>query len=101
MMNPFKPNEVKLFNYNKENIENQKLNMTREKTQLANGQTHEYTKNYKPKSYSDVIKRPQSYGDAINKPLSYGDARNNLPVEPGQSRLDHVNNINRINKKWN
>ena len=70
MDNPFKPKEVKLFNYNKTNLEKKKLeNITNNMRNVAN--TH-YKK--ETNSYSDNIKRPDSYSDHIKPKPSYGDA---------------------------
>lgn len=69
MDNPFKPKEVKLFNYNQNNIEKKKIeNITNNMHSVAN--TH-YKK--EDNSYSNNLKRPDSYSDHIKPKPSYGE----------------------------
>ena len=74
MDNPFKPKEVKIFNYkpmsNDKKIEN-----------IANNMHNVANTHYKKEenSYSNNLKRPDSYSDHLKRSSSYGDAygRNN------------------------
>lgn len=102
MMDPFKPKEVKLYNYDSNRIENNKLDNVRQKTLEANGRQSEYQRDYQEKSYKDVIKRPQSYGDVMKRPQSYGDARVSNSIEDNRNQntipdFDKVSNIKRVN----
>ena len=79
MDNPFKPKEVKLYNYNKENIENHKLENIGKRLHEVNNGPHEYQIGYKPKSYGDVLKKLDTYSNHLPQKPGYGDImrRNN------------------------
>ncbi|MBR1376766.1 MAG: hypothetical protein IJ565_03030 [Bacilli bacterium] len=89
MNNPFKPQEVKLYNYNKQDLEKNKINDITDRMHKLNGKNHEYQAGYHEKSYGDMIKRPQSYGDVIKRPdNSYS---NHLPNESHYSDAGNNN----------
>ena len=71
--NPFKPQTVKLFNYNNQNIESKKLQEINKKMCDMRGGVIEGSVGYTKPSYSDVIKTPKSYGDIMPKQERYSD----------------------------
>ena len=69
--NPFKPQDVKLFNYNSNDIEQHKLSEISKRMNRINGKNMEYRNGYQPKSYSDVLKKPDHYSDHVRPKDSY------------------------------
>lgn len=104
-MNPFNPQPTRLVNFHPENIEQNKLRTVQEKTQMANGRVNEYSNNYKPKTYADIIKQPKTYADMINRPRSYSDANNqSMPQNPNNTILESENmaeRVRNVNKPFN
>ncbi len=71
--NPFKPQDVKLYNYDSNNIEQNKLSEISKRMNNLNGRNMEYRRGYQPKSYSDVLKKPDHYSDHLKQKDSYSD----------------------------
>ena len=70
MDNPFRPQDVKLVNYNS-NKESDKLGDISRRMYNLHGK--EYQKGYTPKSYSDILKKPDHYSDHLVKKDTYSD----------------------------
>src|SRR5574344_300865 len=102
LFDPFKPREIKLSNYHPDQIEQNKLKNTMEKTQLANGRMHEFQKGYEPKSYADAVQRPKSFGDAFKKPDSYSDAfKTAQNINDRNMELEKIKNENKTTINFN
>ena len=73
IFNPFQPKEVKMSNYHPEQIEQNKLQNTMEKTQMANGRVGEYQKGFEEKTYKDAVKMPKTYGQVLGHEKTYSE----------------------------
>ena len=69
---PFKKQEVKLFNYNPVDIEKRKIENINNQMYKLHGGT-EYSNNYHKPSYSDVLPKEKSYKDELPREQHYSD----------------------------
>ena len=73
MNNPFKPQNVRISNYNPESIERKKIeNIGMNLNGVRNTSKNYQEKFQGQKTFKDVVKLPKSYGDVLPKGQSYG-----------------------------
>ena len=67
MENPFKPKDVKMFNYHPEHMERNKI------SNIVDHMNDARNTKFQPKTFKDAVKLPKSYGDVMEKPKGYSD----------------------------